>query len=162
MGLKPPTVLCPGPPPYPDAYSVTPQSDGFLLSPSTVEDIQSLICRWLGSTNSQAEDGSASTGLCQRTETFGCYNSASGPGKSEWCFLPQGLGLLGPSGRSVAAGGSVSSDVPWHTSLAKPGICFLASLLLLPVDVFKLSVVRVRGPFACCWSCFDHTQTCAY
>nr|KAF6479084.1 Rho/Rac guanine nucleotide exchange factor 18 [Molossus molossus] len=48
-----------------------------------IKDIQSLICRRLGSTNGQAEDGGASTGLCQRTETFGGYNSASVPGKND-------------------------------------------------------------------------------
>ncbi|KAM8764932.1 rho guanine nucleotide exchange factor 18 isoform 2-T2 [Rhynchonycteris naso] len=46
-----------------------------------IEDIQSLICRWLGSINSQADGGDASVGLRRRTETFGGYDSPTVPGK---------------------------------------------------------------------------------
>ncbi|XP_070478885.1 rho guanine nucleotide exchange factor 18 isoform X1 [Equus przewalskii] len=49
---------------------------------SEIEDIQSLICRQLGSTNGQAEDGGSSTALPRRAETFGGYDSTSSPGKS--------------------------------------------------------------------------------
>lgn len=68
-------------------HSLTP----FLPSPSAVEDIQTLICRQLGSTNSQVEDGGGSAGLPRRAETFGGYDTVSSPGKSEWFRVPLGL-----------------------------------------------------------------------
>uniref|UniRef100_A0A673VEG0 Rho guanine nucleotide exchange factor 18 n=1 Tax=Suricata suricatta TaxID=37032 RepID=A0A673VEG0_SURSU len=49
---------------------------------SEIEDIQSLICRRLGSANGQAEDG-AGPGLPRRAETFGGYDTVSSPGKSD-------------------------------------------------------------------------------
>lgn len=55
-----------------------------LPSLSTVEDIQSLICRQLGST----EDGSGCGVLARRVESSGGHDSAGNPGKSEWCCLP--------------------------------------------------------------------------
>ncbi|XP_029772382.1 rho guanine nucleotide exchange factor 18 [Suricata suricatta] len=48
---------------------------------SEIEDIQSLICRRLGSANGQAEDG-AGPGLPRRAETFGGYDTVSSPGKN--------------------------------------------------------------------------------
>ncbi|XP_058394038.1 rho guanine nucleotide exchange factor 18 isoform X1 [Diceros bicornis minor] len=47
-----------------------------------VEDIQSLICRRLGSASGQAEDGGGSTPLPRRAETFGGYDSTSSLGRS--------------------------------------------------------------------------------
>lgn len=52
------------------------------LAMTEIEDIQSLICRRLGSSNSLAEDSSSSGSLRRRAGTVGGYDSASGPGKS--------------------------------------------------------------------------------
>lgn len=52
------------------------------LAMTEIEDIQSLICRRLGSSNSLAEDSSGSGSLRRRAGTVGGYDSASGPGKS--------------------------------------------------------------------------------
>lgn len=94
--------------PHPDTHGMAPRVTGSLLSFSVVEDIQSLICRRLGSTTSQAGDGGP-TGLHCRAETFGGYDSASGPGRSEWC--PHlGRDFWGGS----TAGGSVPPDFPLH------------------------------------------------
>lgn len=79
-------------PPHPDAHSVAPGVTG-LLCPSTVEDLQSLICKQLGSTNCQTEDGGSSMGLRRRAGTSGGYDSASGPSKSEWCPPTVGWGF---------------------------------------------------------------------
>ncbi|XP_045845580.1 rho guanine nucleotide exchange factor 18 isoform X3 [Meles meles] len=49
---------------------------------SEIEDIQTLLCRQLGSGNSQVEDGGGSAGLPRRAETFGGYDTVSSPGKS--------------------------------------------------------------------------------
>uniref|UniRef100_A0A452RXZ7 Rho/Rac guanine nucleotide exchange factor 18 n=1 Tax=Ursus americanus TaxID=9643 RepID=A0A452RXZ7_URSAM len=49
---------------------------------SEIEDIQTLICRQLGSANGQAEDGGGSAGLPRRAETFGGYDAVSSPGKN--------------------------------------------------------------------------------
>uniref|UniRef100_A0A8C7BVV6 Rho/Rac guanine nucleotide exchange factor 18 n=1 Tax=Neovison vison TaxID=452646 RepID=A0A8C7BVV6_NEOVI len=49
---------------------------------SEIEDIQTLICRQLGSANSQVEDGGGSAGLPRRAETFGGYDTVSSPGKN--------------------------------------------------------------------------------
>ncbi|XP_058394040.1 rho guanine nucleotide exchange factor 18 isoform X3 [Diceros bicornis minor] len=49
---------------------------------SAIEDIQSLICRRLGSASGQAEDGGGSTPLPRRAETFGGYDSTSSLGRS--------------------------------------------------------------------------------
>ncbi|XP_004443568.2 PREDICTED: rho guanine nucleotide exchange factor 18 [Ceratotherium simum simum] len=49
---------------------------------SAIEDIQSLICRRLGSASGQVEDGGGSTPLPRRAETFGGYDSTSSPGRS--------------------------------------------------------------------------------
>nr|XP_020031238.1 rho guanine nucleotide exchange factor 18 isoform X1 [Castor canadensis] len=49
---------------------------------SEIEGIQSLICRRLGSTNSQAEEGSSPVGLPRRAETFGGYDSSGSPNKN--------------------------------------------------------------------------------
>lgn len=68
-------------------------------SPSTVGDIQSLICRQLGSANGQAEDEGASAGLRRRAETFGGCDTVSSPGKSEWGRSH--LGLLGAASRNI-------------------------------------------------------------
>lgn len=51
---------------------------------SEIEGIHSLICRRLGSTSCQAEEGGSSTGPPRRAETFGGY-SASGPGRNGSC-----------------------------------------------------------------------------
>ncbi|XP_054548949.1 rho guanine nucleotide exchange factor 18-like isoform X2 [Talpa occidentalis] len=47
-----------------------------------LEDIQSLICRRLGSTNGQVDDGGCVAALPRRAETFGGYDSVSSPGKN--------------------------------------------------------------------------------
>ncbi|ERE75315.1 rho-guanine nucleotide exchange factor-like protein, partial [Cricetulus griseus] len=47
-----------------------------------VEGIQSLICRQLGSTSGQVEEGGVSAGLPRRAETFGGYDSVGSPSKS--------------------------------------------------------------------------------
>ncbi|XP_023380592.1 rho guanine nucleotide exchange factor 18 [Pteropus vampyrus] len=60
-----------------------------------IEDIQSLICRRLGSTDSQAGDGGGSTGLRHRAETLGGYDSASGPGKNG--SFKKKMGSIDPS-----------------------------------------------------------------
>lgn len=49
---------------------------------SEIEDIQTLICRQLGSADGQAEDGGCSMGLPRRAETFGGYDAGSSPGKN--------------------------------------------------------------------------------
>lgn len=49
---------------------------------SEIEGIQSLICRQLGSANSQAEDGGSSTGPPRRAETFGGYDCTNSPTKN--------------------------------------------------------------------------------
>ncbi|CAH7280326.1 Arhgef18 [Phodopus roborovskii] len=49
---------------------------------SEIEGIQSLICRRLGSTSGQVEEGSVSAGLPRRAETFGGYDSVGSPSKS--------------------------------------------------------------------------------
>ncbi|XP_030663632.1 rho guanine nucleotide exchange factor 18 isoform X2 [Nomascus leucogenys] len=49
---------------------------------SEIEGIQSLICRRLGSANSQAEDGGSSTGPSRRAETFAGYDCANSPTKN--------------------------------------------------------------------------------
>ncbi|XP_032025347.1 rho guanine nucleotide exchange factor 18 isoform X3 [Hylobates moloch] len=49
---------------------------------SEIEGIQSLICRRLGSANSQAEDGGSSTGPPRRAETFAGYDCANSPTKN--------------------------------------------------------------------------------
>lgn len=59
----------------------------FLPYPSTVEDIQNLLCRQLASANGQAEDGGGSAGLPRRADTFGGCDTVGSPGKSEWGFL---------------------------------------------------------------------------
>ncbi|XP_054573121.1 rho guanine nucleotide exchange factor 18 [Eptesicus fuscus] len=48
-----------------------------------IEDIQSLICRRLGGTRGQAEDGGGSAGLHQRAEALGGSDSTSDPGKND-------------------------------------------------------------------------------
>ncbi|XP_076779926.1 rho guanine nucleotide exchange factor 18 isoform X2 [Arvicanthis niloticus] len=48
---------------------------------SEIEGIQSLICRRLGSTSSQVEEGGVSAGLPRRAETFGGYDSVGSPSK---------------------------------------------------------------------------------
>ncbi|ELK08105.1 Rho guanine nucleotide exchange factor 18 [Pteropus alecto] len=60
-----------------------------------IEDIQSLICRRLGSTDSQAGDGGGSTGLRHRAETFGGHDSASVPGKNG--SFKKKMGSIDPS-----------------------------------------------------------------
>uniref|UniRef100_A0A096NCT3 Rho/Rac guanine nucleotide exchange factor 18 n=1 Tax=Papio anubis TaxID=9555 RepID=A0A096NCT3_PAPAN len=50
---------------------------------SEIEGIQSLICRRLGSANSQVEDGGSSTGPPRRAETFGGYDCTNSPTKSK-------------------------------------------------------------------------------
>jgi hypothetical protein len=79
------------------------KGDLFLLCPPIVEGIQSLICRRLGSTNSQAEEGSSPVGLPRRAETFGGYDSSGSPNKSKYVTHLWGCGL----GRSLAADLSV-------------------------------------------------------
>ncbi|XP_035315273.1 rho guanine nucleotide exchange factor 18 isoform X1 [Cricetulus griseus] len=49
---------------------------------SEIEGIQSLICRQLGSTSGQVEEGGVSAGLPRRAETFGGYDSVGSPSKS--------------------------------------------------------------------------------
>ncbi|XP_031514922.1 rho guanine nucleotide exchange factor 18 [Papio anubis] len=49
---------------------------------SEIEGIQSLICRRLGSANSQVEDGGSSTGPPRRAETFGGYDCTNSPTKN--------------------------------------------------------------------------------
>lgn len=49
-----------------------------------VEGIQSLICRQLGSTSGQVEEGGVSAGLPRRAETFGGYDSVGSPSKSKY------------------------------------------------------------------------------
>ncbi|XP_008842776.1 rho guanine nucleotide exchange factor 18 isoform X2 [Nannospalax galili] len=49
---------------------------------SEIEGIQSLICRQLGSVNSQVEEGGGSVGLPRRAETFGGYDSMGSPSKN--------------------------------------------------------------------------------
>ncbi|XP_063471827.1 rho guanine nucleotide exchange factor 18 isoform X2 [Symphalangus syndactylus] len=49
---------------------------------SEIEGIQSLICRRLGSANSQTEDGGSSTGPPRRAETFAGYDCANSPTKN--------------------------------------------------------------------------------
>ncbi|XP_025718893.1 rho guanine nucleotide exchange factor 18 isoform X1 [Callorhinus ursinus] len=49
---------------------------------SEIEDIQTLICRQLGSANGQVVDGGGSAGLPRRAETFGGYDTVSSPGKN--------------------------------------------------------------------------------
>lgn len=49
---------------------------------SEIEGIQSLICRRLGSTSGQVEEGGVSTGLPRRAETFGGYDNVGSPSKS--------------------------------------------------------------------------------
>ncbi|XP_049645370.1 rho guanine nucleotide exchange factor 18 [Suncus etruscus] len=44
---------------------------------SEIDDIQSLICRRLGSANGQAEDSGGPTALPRRADTFGGYDSSS-------------------------------------------------------------------------------------
>lgn len=134
-----------------------------LSSPSTVEDIQSLICRQLGSTNGQAEDGGSSTALPRRAETFGGYDSTSSPGKSEWWHLsPWGWGFSGPQGRSSAAGGcAVSGTFPSHSILGKAQAFAVWHLCYCcPSTVYKLSMIGVLEPSRCCQSCPNSsTQT---
>lgn len=48
---------------------------------SEIEGIQSLICRHVGSTSSQVEEGGVSAGLPRRAETFGGYDSVGSPNK---------------------------------------------------------------------------------
>uniref|UniRef100_A0A8C9BPT0 Rho/Rac guanine nucleotide exchange factor 18 n=1 Tax=Phocoena sinus TaxID=42100 RepID=A0A8C9BPT0_PHOSS len=53
-----------------------------------IEDIQSLICRRLGSTNGQVDDGGGFSSPARRVEASGGYDSAGSLGKSEWrCLL---------------------------------------------------------------------------
>uniref|UniRef100_G3SSL0 PH domain-containing protein n=1 Tax=Loxodonta africana TaxID=9785 RepID=G3SSL0_LOXAF len=47
-----------------------------------IEDIQSLLCRRLGSANNQAEDGCVPSGLPRRAETFGGYDSTTSLSKN--------------------------------------------------------------------------------
>ncbi|EHB05249.1 Rho guanine nucleotide exchange factor 18 [Heterocephalus glaber] len=47
-----------------------------------IEGIHSLICRRLGSTNCQEEEGGSSMGLPRRAETFGGYDSTGSPGRN--------------------------------------------------------------------------------
>uniref|UniRef100_A0A8C0C6T0 Rho/Rac guanine nucleotide exchange factor 18 n=2 Tax=Balaenoptera musculus TaxID=9771 RepID=A0A8C0C6T0_BALMU len=49
---------------------------------SEIEDIQSLICRRLGSANSQVDDGGGSSAPARRVEASGGYDSAGSPGKN--------------------------------------------------------------------------------
>ncbi|KAG8519263.1 Rho guanine nucleotide exchange factor 18, partial [Galemys pyrenaicus] len=49
---------------------------------SELEDIQSLVCRRLGSANGQVDDGGGVAAQPRRAETFGGYDSVSSPGKS--------------------------------------------------------------------------------
>ncbi|KAJ8792988.1 hypothetical protein J1605_003956 [Eschrichtius robustus] len=49
---------------------------------SEIEDIQSLICRRLGSANGQVDDGGGSSAPARRVEASGGYDSASSPGKN--------------------------------------------------------------------------------
>ncbi|XP_033256826.1 rho guanine nucleotide exchange factor 18 isoform X2 [Orcinus orca] len=49
---------------------------------SEIEDIQSLICRRLGSTNGQVDDGGGSLSPARRVEASGGYDSAGSPGKN--------------------------------------------------------------------------------
>lgn len=92
----------------------------FLPSPSTVEDIQNLLCRQLASANGQAEDGGGSAGLPRRADTFGGCDTVGSPGKSEWGFSRQ-LGMFPLQSRGI--------------------YCWL-SLLLLPLNDYKPPVVR--------------------
>lgn len=91
-----------------------------LLSPSTVEDIQSLLCRRRGGTRGQAEDGGGSAGLHQRAEALGGSDGTCDPGKSEWCLLPRGRGP-GPLGRKASGGSRFRSlrcplcSRPWQS-----------------------------------------------
>nr|XP_058918591.1 rho guanine nucleotide exchange factor 18 isoform X3 [Kogia breviceps] len=49
---------------------------------SEIEDIQSLICRQLGSANGQVDDGGGSLSPARRVEASGGYDSASSPSKN--------------------------------------------------------------------------------
>ncbi|KAL1772792.1 rho guanine nucleotide exchange factor 18 isoform X1 [Sigmodon hispidus] len=49
---------------------------------SEIEGIQSLICRRLGSTSGQVDEGGVSAGLPRRAETFGGYDNVGSPSKS--------------------------------------------------------------------------------
>ncbi|XP_057396474.1 rho guanine nucleotide exchange factor 18 isoform X3 [Balaenoptera acutorostrata] len=49
---------------------------------SEIEDIQSLICRRLGSANGQVDDGGGSSAPARRVEASGGYDSAGSPGKN--------------------------------------------------------------------------------
>ncbi|XP_005632985.2 rho guanine nucleotide exchange factor 18 isoform X1 [Canis lupus familiaris] len=63
--------------------SETMQGEQILKSAmSEIEDIQTLICRQLGSANGQAEDAGGSSGLPRRAETFGGYDTVSSPSKN--------------------------------------------------------------------------------
>ncbi|KAH0507694.1 Rho guanine nucleotide exchange factor 18 [Microtus ochrogaster] len=52
------------------------------LAMSEIEGIQSLICRRLGSTSGQVEEGGVSAGLPRRAETFGGYDNVGSPSKN--------------------------------------------------------------------------------
>ncbi|KFO22958.1 Rho guanine nucleotide exchange factor 18 [Fukomys damarensis] len=64
---------------------------------SEIEGIHSLICRRLGSTSCQAEEGGSSTGPPRRAETFGGYSAGGPEGNRRVALAHKAAKLMPPS-----------------------------------------------------------------
>lgn len=89
------------------------------LAMNEIEGIQSLICRRLGSTSGQVEEGGVSAGLPRRAETFGGYDNVGSPSKNGSFKKKMCNNDLGPQDWQGPASGPDSRSCDGNT----PGGC---------------------------------------
>ncbi|CAO2630862.1 Rho guanine nucleotide exchange factor 18 [Lemmus lemmus] len=82
---------------------------------SEIEGIQSLICRRLGSTSGQVEEGGVSAGLPRRAETFGGYDNVGSPSKNGSFKKKIYNNDLGPQDQQGPASGPDSKSCDGNT-----------------------------------------------